>query len=144
MELKGGRRGHCWRGMSSVLIVPFMELKGDRVRVSWTELLVLIVPFMELKVTKKLNDGTMTICLNRTFYGIERRKACRALQQKQSVLIVPFMELKGRSATPQRWAATGLNRTFYGIERGRRGGRRSTCCVLIVPFMELKLLLKLR
>ena len=36
-----------------------------------------------------------------------------------------------------------LNRTFYGIETGRETGTGVSSFVLIVPFMELKLLIGL-
>ena len=56
-------------------------------------------------------------CLNRTFYGIETRQNGRAIEINCS-----------------------LNRTFYGIETFPEEGRFHREPVLIVPFMELKLL----
>ena len=39
---------------------------------------------------------------------------------------------------------TGLNRTFYGIETDLLRTLMTTSIVLIVPFMELKLVCKLK
>ena len=63
----------------------------------------------------------MSVCLNRTFYGIETNYQLEA----------SFKDLS-------------LNRTFYGIETSALEGDQLLTEVLIVPFMELKLRRALR
>ena len=55
---------------------------------------VLIVPFMELKHGKKNTTSTAFARLNRTFYGIETLPVLMLIVCASDVLIVPFMELK--------------------------------------------------
>ena len=54
---------------------------------------VLIVPFMELKLERRREQDARTLSLNRTFYGIETCLPGR-VELREDVLIVPFMELK--------------------------------------------------
>ena len=72
---------------------------------------------MELKPNCSLLILPTPVCLNRTFYGIETNYNAAL------------------ASAPAR-----LNRTFYGIET--RVSTLCCCCrcVLIVPFMELKLI----
>ena len=55
---------------------------------------VLIVPFMELKLICCRRRGTTATSLNRTFYGIETMEIGERKRSPHRVLIVPFMELK--------------------------------------------------
>ena len=70
---------------------------------------------MELKQAIPAQTAPQTLCLNRTFYGIETTKEARAMTATP-VLIVPFMELKQQARVVLPLDTNSLNRTFYGIE----------------------------
>ena len=72
---------------------------------------------MELKQDSERGNRQNVNRLNRTFYGIET--------------IAPGGRLSAKG---------GLNRTFYGIETNKGPQRKNRNRVLIVPFMELKLI----
>ena len=72
---------------------------------------------MELKPKNRIEKTSCLSCLNRTFYGIET-----AHRNKNKIITLC------------------LNRTFYGIETLTKMNQYLYSEVLIVPFMELKLL----
>ena len=94
---------------------------------------------MELKLFGCCRLLRETQSLNRTFYGIETL-FCDKDRHSRHCLNRTFYGIETYHEAHQRRNEWSLNRTFYGIETDSTGYHVDYDMVLIVPFMELKLM----
>ena len=123
-----------------VLIVPFMELKLWSLRETQIIRDSLNRTFYGIETTALMCFLKLHSRLNRTFYGIETLLFMIQLLLLLLRLNRTFYGIETDNDDFLNLATLGLNRTFYGIETNIFLLNFFHGRVLIVPFMELKLL----